>query len=162
MTAKRNIYWTICMEYDQDLLNAAFDIWQKSTAAPPPSAAPALDIQSLAPALRNKSAREGFGELFGIQGPDEPLLNLNVSATWTDEKDDEAVTSLTRKIVADIEELARNRGCYMPFKYMNYAHREQDVIGSYGFEKQAFLRGVSAKYDPQRVFQKLQTGPFKL
>lgn len=45
---------------------------------------------------------------------------------------------------------------------MNYAHREQDVIGSYGPEKQAFLRRVSARYDPQGVFQKSQTGPFKL
>ncbi|PIA94128.1 hypothetical protein CB0940_08906 [Cercospora beticola] len=154
VTAKRNIYWTICMQYNKDLLKAAFEIWQKSTAGPPASAAPAFDIQFLAPALRNKSAREGLGELFGIQGPDEPLVNLNVAATWTDEKDDKAVTSLTRNIVADIEELARTRGFYSPFNYMNYAHREQDVIGSYGPEKQAFLRRLSAKYDPQGVFQK--------
>lgn len=43
VTAKRNIYWTICIQYNKDLLQAAFEIWKKSTVALPPSTAPALD-----------------------------------------------------------------------------------------------------------------------
>ncbi|KAI0198820.1 FAD-binding domain-containing protein [Astrocystis sublimbata] len=46
--------------------------------------------------------------------------------------------------------------------YMNYADKSQDVLASYGPENVKKLIEVADKYDPDRVFQKLCPGGWKL
>lgn len=48
------------------------------------------------------------------------------------------------------------------FKYLNYADRSQDPLGSYGAQSLEFLKRTSAKYDPSGVFQKRVPGGFKI
>jgi hypothetical protein len=57
---------------------------------------------------------------------------------------------------------ARTQGLDHPYLYQNYASYQQDVFASYGKENLAKLRSISAKYDPQQVWQQLQPGYFKL
>jgi hypothetical protein len=46
--------------------------------------------------------------------------------------------------------------------YQNYAARGRDVFGGYGEENRKKLFEIQKKYDPERVFAKLQPGYFKL
>ena len=46
--------------------------------------------------------------------------------------------------------------------YMNYADKSQDVLASYGPENVKKMREVANRYDPDRVFQTLCPGGWKL
>ena len=57
---------------------------------------------------------------------------------------------------------AYNQDLGFPFLYQNYAAAEQKVFAGYGQSNWKRLREISLKYDPDRVWQKLQPGYFKL
>ncbi|KAH7014458.1 uncharacterized protein B0I36DRAFT_299373 [Microdochium trichocladiopsis] len=61
-----------------------------------------------------------------------------------------------------IEEATRAAGLYDAFKYMGDAAGFQSIYAGYGAENEARLREVSRKYDPERVFQRLMPGGFKI
>ncbi|KAL4766866.1 hypothetical protein BDW60DRAFT_212518 [Aspergillus nidulans var. acristatus] len=158
----RNAYWTVCMGYNIHLLRAAYANWARITQPYVGRLRFAFDVNHITPAMRNQAARKGSGNLYGLEGPDEPLTIILLTSTWTDEGDDEEVVSVLTRLGAMIEALAQEHGKYQSFKYMNYAHQQQDVIASFGEKNKAFLKEVAAKYDPNGVFQRLQVGGFKL
>lgn len=45
---------------------------------------------------------------------------------------------------------------------MNYASKDQDVLGSYGKDNVDILRGLQRKYDPTLEFERLVKGGFKI
>lgn len=47
-------------------------------------------------------------------------------------------------------------------RYLNYAWTEQDPIASYGAENVDLLRRVQSQYDPNRIWEKLVKGGFKI
>ncbi|KAB8217744.1 hypothetical protein BDV33DRAFT_176750 [Aspergillus novoparasiticus] len=161
-TGKRNSYWTLAMEYDINLLRSAFELWARKTKPLANRFRFAFDVNHITPAMRNKAAREGRHNVYGLEGPDEPLTNILLTAVWEQERDDAQVQCILRDLGEALEALAQSRGKHRLFKYMNYANHEQDVISGFGSKSKAFLLAVSAKYDPESVFQKLQTGGFKL
>jgi hypothetical protein len=59
-------------------------------------------------------------------------------------------------------EMAKELGVDSRYIYMPYSSPYQKVIEGYGLEKVKRLNMVSRKYDPKRVFEKLQLGYFKL
>ncbi|KAE8156552.1 hypothetical protein BDV40DRAFT_305962 [Aspergillus tamarii] len=159
---KRNAYWTVCMAYDLDLLRSAYTAWAQITEPYAKRLRFAFDVNHITPAMRNKGAGEGYGNVYGLEGPNEPLTNILLTSTWTDEADDEEVALVLGKLGAAIEDLSREHGKFQSFRYMNYAHQRQDVIASFGEKNKTFLKEVAAKYDPNGVFQRLQVGGFKL
>ena len=58
--------------------------------------------------------------------------------------------------------LAKEMDMYHPYIYQNYANQSQDVFGGYGKENKKRLLDVQGKYDPERLFGRLQPGYFKL
>jgi hypothetical protein len=50
----------------------------------------------------------------------------------------------------------------LPWVYMNYADKSQDPLASYGLDNVKKLREAAQKYDPDRVFQTLCPGGFKI
>ncbi|KXJ87892.1 hypothetical protein Micbo1qcDRAFT_215132 [Microdochium bolleyi] len=61
-----------------------------------------------------------------------------------------------------IEEATREAGLYDAFNYMGDSAEFQSIYPGYGTDNEARLRGVSRKYDPERVFQRLMPGGFKI
>ncbi|KAK6072752.1 FAD binding domain-containing protein [Seiridium cupressi] len=53
-------------------------------------------------------------------------------------------------------------GGNLEWTYLNYADKSQDPLRSYGEENVRMMKTASANYDPQRVFQKLCPGGFKI
>lgn len=159
---KRNMYWTFSMEYDINLLKSVYTLWAGKTEPYAGRSRFALDINHITPVMRNKASREGQGNMYGLEGPDEPLTNILLTAVWEDERDDKYVTDILRGLSVAIEAFAGKRGKSRRFRYMNYAHQEQDVIAGFGDRSKSYLRQVAARYDPEGVFQTLQRGGFKL
>ena len=83
-------------------------------------------------------------------------------ADWKNSKDEDRVREAVRKIVDVAEATAKQAGAYLPYRYSNYASRDQDPLSSYGAESVARLKSIAAKYDPDGVFQKLQNGGWLL
>lgn len=161
-TGKRNVYWTFSMEYDIDLLRVVLNGWAQMTKPYSERFRFAFDVNHITAAMRNKAAHEGQPNLYGLEGPDEPLTNILLTGSWEDPLQDEQATSIMTDLGLRLEAVAKARGKSRSFKYMNYAHQRQDVIAGFGEKSKAFLKQVAAKYDPNGVFQKLQQGGFKL
>lgn len=83
-------------------------------------------------------------------------------ADWKNPADEDRVRESVRKIVDAAEYAAKTNGTYLPFKYANYASRDQDPLASYGDENLQKLRDIANKYDPEGVFQKLLNGGWLL
>ncbi|KAI8221960.1 FAD-dependent monooxygenase yanF [Colletotrichum sp. SAR 10_77] len=69
------------------------------------------------------------------------------------------------EMATSVEELraySASLDAHSTYLYMNYANPEQDVLGSYGEEKAAFLRRVAVKYDPSSFFQRRVSGGWKI
>jgi len=77
---------------------------------------------------------------------------VNIAISWSNAADDARILAAGQNMV-DLDH---------PFLYQNYASQQQNVFPSYGSDNLARLRSISAKYDPTKVWQKLQPGYFKL
>lgn len=87
---------------------------------------------------------------------------INIAISWSDEADDERIMAAAQNMVDRSVAAAKEQGLDNPYLYQNYAALQQDVFPGYGKENYAKLKAISTKYDPSRVFQKLQPGYFKL
>lgn len=159
---KRNAYWTQAMDYDIDLVKAIYALYVEKSEPFVQEFRMALDFNHITPAMRNRAARRGTGNVYGLEGPDMPLSNVLLTMVWDDASLDDKVFSVLRQLGAEVVALAQQRGKYRPFIYMNYGNQEQDVISSFGRENKEFLIKVASQYDPSGVFQKQQPGAFKL
>ena len=85
-----------------------------------------------------------------------------LGSSWTEAADDGLVNETASKFIADVETLAREKGVYHRFVYLDYADKTQNPIDGYGEANKQRLQAVSKKYDPQGLFQKGVPGGFKL
>ncbi|KAL2132715.1 hypothetical protein VTI74DRAFT_3453 [Chaetomium olivicolor] len=98
----------------------------------------------------------------GLPPGGEDLVMSVITVSYSERTDDEVVREGLRAIVDKHEDILRRQGVYIPWKYLNYADKLQDPIGSYGEEVRARLQAVSKKYDPYGLFQTGVPGGFKL
>ncbi|KAL9602687.1 MAG: hypothetical protein Q9219_001677 [cf. Caloplaca sp. 3 TL-2023] len=120
----------------------------------------ALSFQPLPPAILTKAA-PGSNSL-GLDGSDGNLVLALLTVTWLLPTDDTAVNAAANNWQKAAKEASVKAGLDNEYVYLNYAAPGQDPIRGYGPGNQAGLRATSAKYDPDRIFQKAVTGGFKL
>jgi hypothetical protein len=82
--------------------------------------------------------------------------------TWQDTADDAVFNAAGRACVADIKAAGNKLGVNVPFIYMNYADKPQDVLSGYGTNNLRKMAAASRKYDPNGVFQNLVPGGWKI
>ena len=90
--------------------------------------------------------------------PHETLIILSHTLYWAEASDSDFVRKTSRELMDKYEKTTKAEDIYHPFKYMNYAAPWQPVVEGYGAESNAALREVSAKYDPEGLFQKQGLG----
>ena len=110
-------------------------------------------------AMRQMAARGG--NALGLTS-EKTILIATLSLTWDDPGDDESIVQNCEELIGAIEAQAKETGVFHPYKYMNYAWTNQDVIAGYGDDVKAFLQQVSRKYDPHGIFQRSVPGGFKV
>ncbi|KAF2734794.1 FAD-binding domain-containing protein [Polyplosphaeria fusca] len=98
----------------------------------------------------------------GLDRFKDDLANILFTLSWTLPTDNDRVYSAIQKLQGDIIALAKEKGIYNEWLYLNYASQFQDPIKAYGSASVAFLKSVSKQYDPAGVFQKAVPGGFKL
>lgn len=62
----------------------------------------------------------------------------------------------------EITSYAASSGADNSYIYLNYASKEQNPLEGYGSDSLAKIRAVAEKYDPNRVFQYMMLGGFKV
>jgi hypothetical protein len=87
---------------------------------------------------------------------------VNIVLSWSNATDDTRIMAAAANMVSRANATAYAQGLGNPYIYQNYASAEQTVFPTYGAANLAKLKAVSAKYDPTKVFQKLQPGYFKV
>ncbi|XXH06068.1 hypothetical protein Hte_012513 [Hypoxylon texense] len=121
------------------------------------SAAFLLSIQTFGTAATQIAKRNG-GNALGTS--ERAQTWWNPIAEWSSSTDDAQVHSALLQIGDYIKHESQAKGLYDPFIFLNVAAHDQNVLASYGCKNLGFLRGVSRRYDPTGVFQRLQNGGF--
>jgi hypothetical protein len=81
---------------------------------------------------------------------------------WSGAGYDDAVHAWVRNTTWAINNATQEAGLWDPFVYMGDATYFQDIYEGYGAENKQRLLDVSRKVDPERVFQKLLPGGYKI
>lgn len=81
---------------------------------------------------------------------------------WQDAAYDKDVHQAAEAWYNAVREYTAKQGKAHRFEFANYAAWFQDPMAGYGPENLEFLREVSRKYDPRRLFQKAVKGGYKL
>ena len=154
---------TTTFRNDLSLLTLVFDLWKASTskAAQVTGISYGITFQALPSSIISKSDSLG-GNSLGLDPADGPLVICLLVITWKSAADDVTVSNVGRGLLNQIDQASRARGLYHRFKYLNYAHHDQDAIAGYGPKIHSNLKTVSRKYDPLGFFQRAMPGGFKL
>jgi hypothetical protein len=120
-----------------------------------------ITLQPYPLSLLNAQAPLG-GNVLGLDPSSGPLVSILILTYWSNSTDDALVYSTMRGVIDKINADATARKTLVPFKYMNYAVKTDDVISSYGAANKAKLQKASKKYDPAGLFQTGVPGGFKL
>lgn len=158
----RETFWTASLKLDCQTVQFVFDVSFEEFAK-------IIDVQGIMPANtlqiitvpQLEQMQKKGGNALGIDPVDGPIFLINLSTRWDKIEDDERVMQANANEVMRMQEEAERWNMVNDYLYMNYASQYQDVIGSYGQSTER-LKTVAKKYDPTRVFQKLQPGYFKL
>ncbi|KAK8060616.1 hypothetical protein PG996_010546 [Apiospora saccharicola] len=81
---------------------------------------------------------------------------------WIGDEYDDAVFAWAEKTTNAINDATKAAGLFDAFNYMGDAAGFQKIYEGYGTANEKRLLDVSQKYDPERVFQKLLPGGFKV
>lgn len=97
--------------------------------------------------------------------PQRTIIIAHLTGTWKDSQDTAAIEAEAVRLIHQLEGAVRAEGKQTGYVYLNYAHRGQEVFSdgsAKAEERKRWLQGVSRKYDPEGVFQRLVPGGFKL
>ncbi|KAF4550865.1 FAD-binding domain-containing protein 24 [Elsinoe fawcettii] len=121
---------------------------------------PSMAFQPLInPAL--EAMQSNGGNAAGLEPNEFPSYIIHLPVNWVDPALDDLVDELSNKLIGTIDGIANRQGFGHGFKYMNYAGKLQDVIGSYGSKNQLALEAIARRYDKERLLRKLWKGYFK-
>lgn len=81
---------------------------------------------------------------------------------WVGDSYTDAVNSWVQNTTAAINTATQAAGIYDAFNYMGDAAGFQEIYAGYGAENKAKLLSISQRYDPDRIFQTLLPGGFKI
>jgi hypothetical protein len=159
----RETYWAAAYKLDKNFATFIKDVFfeELTSIVDAPALVPAATLQVITVPQLEKMSKNG-GNPLGIRAADGPLILLNLNMMWSDMADDTRILKANANIIKRADNEASKRGLNHDYIYMNYASQFQAVIPSYGVANQKRLKSVAEKYDPTGVFQKLQSGYFKL
>lgn len=93
----------------------------------------------------------------------DPIIGVNIIASWENAADNEKVNQFVATFLSNLNAAAKQQGLHIPFSFLNDAQSGEKVFQYYGGGKSLpKMQKISKKYDPNGVFQKLETGGFKL
>lgn len=156
----RNTWWAFSFKLNLEYMNIMTHRWldwDKTLL----TGLSGFNFQVLSSHALEQTSRRG-GNPLGLGKEDGPLVIVNITPKWEDPASDAEIFARTQKFVEDAVRLAKEMGCWHKYIYLNYAAKEQKVLGSYGRENLKRMRSVAREHDPEGVFQDLVPGGHKL
>lgn len=147
---------TLTFKLDKDILDFAYDVFVKEASPKSRYINATMEFHAIP---RTSSPA---GNMFGLEKAEGPLVSFLLIFTTSDARYDKEVTETQQTIIGRVEKEAKKRHLYHPFLFPNYSAQWQNVLGSFGDANTKFLTEVANVYDPDRVFQCLQPGSFKI
>ncbi|KAH7018783.1 FAD binding domain-containing protein, partial [Ilyonectria destructans] len=158
----RNSMWTTSFVLDAGLLQTVYEIWEEETRSIASFAAvQQLQVQVITVSQMRFMKHSG-GNPSGLAGQSKAICFLNLLTQWKYAEDDHAAYSAQQRMATRVDAVAKERGLYNGCKYTNYASQFQDPFSGYGKANRKRLLDIAKMYDPDRVFQTLQPGGFKI
>ncbi|KFY05073.1 hypothetical protein O988_00289 [Pseudogymnoascus sp. VKM F-3808] len=142
-----------------------FDALPALYAVVPPSAISViqLDWQPIGSLWMAASAANGVGgNALGLDPKKGVYLAYAEVVEWFGSEHDAAVQEWVISTTYAINNATQSAGLYDSFNYMGDAAGFQAVYPGYGAKNEAKLLSISRKYDPERLFQTLMPGGFKI
>ncbi|KAF3013036.1 hypothetical protein E8E14_009484 [Neopestalotiopsis sp. 37M] len=118
-------------------------------------------LQPLPASLGRHAAAKG-GNVLGLERVEENAILLLATLGTTDSSLASIVEQKVQDWVNAVEDYAKSLDANIEYRFLNYAHGNQNPLGSYGSDNVAKMKKVAAKYDPDGVFQNLLPGGFKI
>lgn len=109
-----------------------------------------------------RAMQQNGGNALGLRLEDGPLMNIQFIATWVSPRLDDVIQKNYEELVEETHALAKKKGVFRSFIYMNYAARTQNPLRAYGQDSFDRLKSISERYDPERKLQKLWQGYFQV
>jgi len=147
---------TVTFRLDLEMLNFAYDVFVKESAPITDRITGTLEFHALPRTL------SPVDNVYGLGDTGVPWISFLLIFGTKHERHNTELIAVQKSICAKVQAEAERRGIYHPFLFSNYAGEWQDVVGSYGEETLKSLSEVAKVYDPEQVFQHLQSGSFKL
>ncbi|KAF9873916.1 FAD binding domain-containing protein [Colletotrichum karsti] len=165
----RNAWFTLAFDNDARVMNYAVDKFYTlnedlENAVGVDSGFNTLCMfQPISKSIVEKGVKNG-GNIMGLDHYIERgngimfLLTLAINGA-----DKEAIAfALVKAYTEDVDNYAKSLDLAWEWKYLNYAHKVQDVISTFGEAAIEKLKAASVKYDPRGVFQNLRRSGFKI
>lgn len=122
-----------------------------------------LNWQPIGDLWLSASADNGVGGTpLGLDASKGTYLAYAEVVEWIGSEYDQFVYEWTANTTYAINNATQAAGLYDPFNYMGDASGFQEIYAGYGESNQQRLLDISRQYDPERVFQKLLPGGFKI
>ncbi|OTA93930.1 hypothetical protein M434DRAFT_21159 [Hypoxylon sp. CO27-5] len=160
-------WFTLCFKNDQRIMNKAAEVHQGlvdelKSYVPDGDFITQCIFQPVPTIVAEHSAAAG-GNVMGVErNTDNAILFQYAAMMRTAEQAAFVYPKLQAGLQIVKDFAASIEGGLMDWLYMNYAGKTQDVLASYGPDNVDRIRRVAAKYDPDRVFQKLCPGGWKI
>ncbi|KAI5918062.1 hypothetical protein F4810DRAFT_715851 [Camillea tinctor] len=161
-----NTWFTLTIKNDKGIMAKAVELHEKLVEELKPLI-PAGDFGTQCvfgplPALVGTCSAAAGGNVMGLERitSDAILVQMNTMAKTAEQM--ALVQPKQRAWVEAVRAHAATAGGDLGWLFMNYADSSQDVLASYGPENVKLMKEVSAKYDPQGVFQTLCPGGWKI
>jgi hypothetical protein len=163
----RQTWWdTTIAATNLDMLLEIVSMWEASNEAlfAAAGASPVVPFLIFHPITTNVLAKmqQNGGNALGLTPSDGPLMIVQLAMTWEDASLDALVEDGSKKLIAEVEKRAEQRGCSSAYVYMNYAGSTQQVQERYGAANFLKLKAISKRWDPQGKLAQLWKGYFKL
>jgi hypothetical protein len=123
-----------------------------------------MDFQPLPSYLSDISVRKG-GNMLGLERDPRNKVFWAIGVTMLGTQSQDQYSQVWQRVngaAQNVETYAKSINGSAEWIYLNYAHSNQDVFGSYGAENVAFMKKVAKKYDCPGFFQRMVPGGFKL
>ncbi|KAK8041672.1 FAD binding domain-containing protein [Apiospora rasikravindrae] len=160
----RYVWFSLCFQNNKRVIDKATELYQQLIDETQGAMGDIDRIIFVFQQLPKHYAQKNPGG--NVLGMDKTLTEDSI--VWLGEafaKTKEAEALFQSKMAALTEELeafAKAIGAATRWQYINYVNPMQDPLKSYGAENIAFMKRVSAKYDPQGFFQTRVPGGFKI
>ncbi|RMZ77570.1 hypothetical protein DV737_g4251, partial [Chaetothyriales sp. CBS 132003] len=151
------------MKPDADQLYQLYKIWKDAVDQ-------IADVQGLYPTFvmnaMPKSANtiaktNRVGNTWGLDD-DQSWILFQTSTAWDLPEDDLRMTAWSKSLIAHLHSLNQKKGIASDFLYIGDSGEFQDPFAAFPAKNVQRMKAIRSKYDPDKVFQRLNWGGFKL